>query len=226
MDGDGTFSTAKTVPRLRFENKINELELLNKIKNYLNIGNIGFNYRTVKPNSKNTCILDITNIYHLKNILIPLFSKKEEGFQVLNTKKFNDFKLWTMIVNINFCGYNKIEEGIKLIEEIKTRLNKLSTNRNNLINQKFIDFDLLMKNLFSLVSPYEIKNGIRFLRNTNNLISTGLRILCRNKDNNQKQIFSSISECSKALNLNRQSIKKYLLNGEKYYNYTFHFYYE
>ena len=134
-----------------------------------------------------------------------------------------------MIVNINFYGYHKMEEGIKLIEKIKTKLNKLSTHKNNLSsdrhNKENIDFELEFKNLFSLISPYEIKDGIRFLRNTNNFVSTGLRILSINHNNNEKQIFPSISKCSEVLKIDRAYIKKFLLTKEKYKNYTFHFFY-
>lgn len=225
VDGDATFSTARNNPRLRFENKINELELFKKIQIYLNVGNILYNTRIDRPNAKSTCILDITNIYHLKNIIIPLFSKKEEEFQILNTIKLNNFNLWCMLVDINFYGYHKLVEGINLIEKIKIKLNKLS-DEDNFNNQDLMDLELDFKSLLSLTSPYEIKNGLRFLRNTNNLISTGLRILCKNQDNNKEQMFASISKCSEVLKIDRTNIKKYLLNKEKYKNYTFHFFYE
>lgn len=238
VDGDATFSTSRNTPRLKFENKINELELLKKIKIYLKAGNIIFNTRIDRPNSSTkatTCILDITNIYHLKNIIIPLFShasRKKEEFQVLNTIKHNNFNLWSMIVDIKFYGYHRIEEGVNLIEKIKTKLNKLSTQPNKFkLNTvgggtEFINFELEFKILFSLLSPYEIKNGLRFLRNTNNLVSTGLRISCINHSNKEEQVFSSISNCSEVLKIDRTYIKKYLLNKEKYKNYTFHFFYE
>ena len=89
-----------------------------------------------------------------------------------------------------------------------------------------MDLELDFKSLLSLTSPYEIKNGLRFLRNTNNLISTGLRILCKNHDNNEEQMFASITKCSEVLKIDRTYIKKYLLNKEKYKSYTFHFFYE
>lgn len=40
IDGDGTFSTNKFVPRFKLENHVKELELYNKIKQYLNAGNL------------------------------------------------------------------------------------------------------------------------------------------------------------------------------------------
>lgn len=35
-----------------------------------------------------------------------------------------------------------------------------------------------IKNLFLILSPYEIKNGIRFIRGTNKLVSESLKIIC------------------------------------------------
>lgn len=40
MDGHGTFSTNKFVPRFKLENHIKELQLYNKIKEFLNLGNL------------------------------------------------------------------------------------------------------------------------------------------------------------------------------------------
>ena len=71
-------------------------------------------------------------------------------------------------------------------------------------------------------SPYEIKNGIRFIRGTNKLVSESLKI--RATDifiPNNTSVFSSISECSIALKLDRSKIKTCLLSGEIYKNYRF-----
>lgn len=84
-----------------------------------------------------------------------------------------------------------------------------------------------LKTLFLLPSPYEIKKGIRFLRGTNKLVSESLKILCtdtRLSVNNNK-IFSSISECSSALHLDRSKIKNCLLTGELYNNYKFKYFF-
>jgi hypothetical protein len=66
------------------------------------------------------------------------------------------------------------------------------------------NFEDKFKTLFSLSSPYEIKNGIRFLRGTNNLVSEGLKIIAIDiSNNNSISVFSSISECSIAINIDR-----------------------
>jgi LAGLIDADG DNA endonuclease family protein/NUMOD1 domain-containing protein len=221
VDGDACFSYSNLSPRLKFENAINELELLKKIKEFLKAGNLNtYSPRKNRPNTKSVCVLEITNINTLKNIVVPIFTKNDTEFQVLNSKKSKDFKLWSMLLDIIFMGYHKIEEGISLINEIKLHLNKLTTGKKNLVKYEYIDFEIKMKNLLSLPSPYELKNGIRFIRGTNIFVSNNVKILCVDA-NNSKQTFSSITECSKNLKIDRKTIKKYLLNGEKYNNYQF-----
>lgn len=79
-----------------------------------------------------------------------------------------------------------------------------------------------MRNLFFIPSPYEIKNGIRFIRGTNNFVSESLKIITIDNLNN-KSIFSSreATECSYALNIERSKIKNCLITGEVYKNYKF-----
>jgi hypothetical protein len=84
------------------------------------------------------------------------------------------------------------------------------------------DFNNRLKNLYSLPAPYEIKNGVRFIRGTNNLVPDKIKIISIDIFNN-KSIFSSISECSKSLQIDRAQIKKCLLTGEIYKNYKFIF---
>jgi len=148
----------------------------------------------------------------------------------LKTKKFKDFNDWSFVVDIYYFGYHLLPEGKLLITEIKNswnnfRLSTLSTlsthstpstpstlstlsthstpslkNKKNLsINYNLED---KFKTLFSLSSPYEIKNGLRNMRGTNKLVSEGLKIIAIDNLNN-KYIFSSISECSIAINIDR-----------------------
>jgi hypothetical protein len=76
--------------------------------------------------------------------------------------------------------------------------------------------------LFSLPSPYEIKDGLRYLRGTNNLVSEKLKLICIDENNN-RITYSSISECSKALKFGRTNIKNCILSGQTYKNYKFIF---
>ena len=77
--------------------------------------------------------------------------------------------------------------------------------------------ELKFKTLFSLSSPYEIKNGIRFIRGTNNLVSEGLKIIAIDNLQN-KYILSSISEGRIAINIDRyrSKFKHCLITAEKY----------
>jgi NUMOD1 domain len=88
-----------------------------------------------------------------------------------------------------------------------------------------VKFENKLKNLYFLPAPYEIKNGVRFIRGTNNLVSEKLKIISIDNLNN-KSIFSSITECSKSLKIDRTKIKKCLLTGETYNNYKFIFFQE
>jgi len=76
--------------------------------------------------------------------------------------------------------------------------------------------------LFSLPSPYETKEGVRFLRGTSNFISEKLKIIAID-DNSNSFTYSSITECSKALKIGRTNIKNCLLSGHKYKNFKFIF---
>lgn len=146
-----------------------------------------------------------------------------------NAKKSKDFNDWCIIVNIYYFGYHLLEEGLNLINEIKNNWNsfRLSTyiTKNKLNNSRLSsqEFDRKFKNLFLLPSPYEIKNGVRFIRGKNKLVSQKLKIISIDSLNN-KLIFSSITECSKTLQIDRTTIKNCLLNGNKYNNYKFIFY--
>lgn len=132
------------------------------------------------------------------------------------------------MIDLYYLGYHLIPEGKLLITEIKNRWNnfRLSThylNKKDLLNSSSWDnssFDDRLKNLFLIPSPYEIKNGIRFIRGTNNFVSESLKIISIDNLNN-RSIFSSITECSIALKLDRSKIKNCLLTGEVYKNYKF-----
>ncbi|CAL1705858.1 unnamed protein product [Somion occarium] len=222
VDGDGCFSCSSSGPIFRLENHIKELELFKKIKEYLNSVNLSISKpRSNRINSNSTCVLEIINIHILHNVIIPIFSVKCEGFQILQSKKLKDFNDWFIVVKIYYNGYHILAEGISLINDIKSNWNnfRLSTNK---IKSNIDPFELENKlnYLFSLPAPYEIKNGVRLLRGTNNFVSEKLPILCLDQTNN-KLNFSSITECSKALKIDRSTIKKYLITGEFYKSYKF-----
>jgi hypothetical protein len=84
--------------------------------------------------------------------------------------------------------------------------------------------------LFSLPSPYEIKNGVRYLRGTTNFVSEKLKIIAigpmdplvaQQLQSNNSFTYSSLTECSKALKIGRTNIKNCILSGKTYKNYKF-----
>ena len=226
IDGDGSFSIGNNAPRLKFENHIKELELFKRIKEFLNLSSANLNIippRKNRINSSTMVVFEINKIHVLKNIIVPLFSK----FNILQSKKLKDFNDWSILVNIYYFGYHLLPEGIYIINEIKNRWNnfRLSTFEKLNKNEKIITFSAFelsfenkLNNLFLLPTPYEVKNGVRFIRGTNNLVSESLKIISIDIYN-KKSVFSSVTECSKALHIDRSKIKKCLLTGEKYKNY-------
>ena len=239
-DGDATFSSGHNRPRFKFENHIKEYPLFKSIMEYFQSGNIIIKKsRKNRINSNQMVTLEYYNIHFLKNVIIPLFSNfvgselkdKQNKFNLLNSKKEKDFYLWSILVNIYYYGYNTIPEGDSLIRDITNYLNKLSTHKKstNFISTEInlTDFNEKYNLLSNIPSPYTIKDGIRFYRNTLKLVSDKIKIVAYH-DLNNKFVFSSISECSRILQIQRDIIKKYLLNGKIYISprghYSFKFY--
>ena len=74
--GDATFSTNKLIPRLKFENHVKQLELFYKIQKYLKSGNLIISKsHKARANSKPTVVLEFNQIYTLKTVVFPLFSR-------------------------------------------------------------------------------------------------------------------------------------------------------
>ena len=233
VDGDATFSHSKNRPKLKFENHVKETPLFKSIIEYFQFGNINIiKSRKNRINSNQMVSIEFNNIHFLKNVIIPLFSSpalsevkdKQNKFNILNSKKEKDFHLWSILVNIYYYGYQNISEGASLINIITTHLNRVSTNKKS---SKFISTDLNLTRLdfikkyellSKIPSPYTIKNGIRFYRNTEKLVSDKIKIVacCMDDASKNEIIFTSISECSRILQIDRYIIKKYLVNGEIY----------
>lgn len=227
IDGDGTFSTNKFVPRFKLENHVKELELYNKIKEFISIGNVIItNCRVNRINSNPTIVLEINKIKELKEILIPLMYNN--NYILLKSFKIEDFNLWLKLVDIYYKGYHTILEGKYLFNAIKLHMNKyrLTTNT-HLLKEKDIvhiqDIENLLKKLYLLESPYEIKNGVRYYKNTNKLVSEATNIVVINNIDKSNIIYNSISDCAKNLNISRNKIKHCLITGKSYKNYSFVF---
>ena len=213
-EGDGCFGANKLKPKLRYENHIKELELFKSILLYLKHGSL----YTFNRKSTGFVSLEINNINILMNVIIPIFSKD------MLTKKSLDFKDWSIIVEITYYGYHTLLEGIELINLIKSNMNNFRLNNDSNLNYSE-NTNLIEKkwnHLLSLPSPYVIKNGILFIRDTDKLVSKFFKI--RVEDTKGKvQYFSSITECSLNLNIPSKRIKNCLISGNPYKSYIFKF---
>ena len=223
IDGEATFSTNKYIPRFKLENNIKELELYNKIREFLNTGKVLYtNSRLDKENSNPTVIFELNKIQELRDNLIPLMYHNDNV--ILKTLKHQDFLLWLKLVDIYYNGYHTISDGKFIFDAIKLHMNKyrLTTNSNLLKDKEFIsmkEIDNLMSKLYLINSPYEIKNNYRYYRNTNNLVSDSTKIIVI-KDN-EKKMYNSMSECAKDINISRKYVKECLISGKSYKGYTF-----
>jgi hypothetical protein len=83
------------------------------------------------------------------------------------------------------------------------------------------EIENLLKKLYLLDSPYEIKEGIRYYRNTNKLVSESTNIIVINNLDKSKIIYNSMSDCSKSLKISINKIKYCLTTGESYKCYSF-----
>ncbi len=224
IEGDGSFSYNKYVPRFRLENHYKELELYNKIKEFLTVGNVMLTSpRINRINSNPTIVLEINKIKQLKDILIPLMFRND--CILLKSLKTGDFLLWLKLIDIYYKGYHTITEGKYAFDTIKLHINRyrLTTNFPLLQNEKCIsvsEIENLLCKLYLLDSPYEIKQGIRCYRNTDKLVSEATNIIVIDSSNN-KSVYNSISDCAKNLHISRKNIKHCLNTGESYKEHIF-----
>jgi len=224
IDAEGSFSTNKYVPRFKIENHFKELELYQKMKEFIGVGNIILTSpRLDKINSNPTIVLEVNKISELINIFIPLMYD-DEGL-LLKTLKLEDFKLWLKLIDIYFKGYHTTLEGKYIFDAIKLHINKyrLTTNINLLHNKNRIsisDINNLLNKLYLLESPYEIKEGLRYYRNTDRLVSESTKVVAIDSYNN-KTVYKSMTECATSLNISRRKIKSCLSTGKSYNGFSF-----
>jgi hypothetical protein len=81
-----------------------------------------------------------------------------------------------------FYGYHRLAEGALLITEIKSNCNNFRLSTNNMKwdiknNDSLTALETKFKTILSLPAPYEIRNGVRFWRNTDKLVSENFKIL-------------------------------------------------
>jgi len=122
-----------------------------------------------------------------------------------------------------YKGYHTLPEGKIIFDLIKSKINKnrltSNTNLNNEIS--ILDIESLLHKLSLLDSPYEIKKGIRYYKNTTKLVSEAVNITVINSSNNNRVIYKSISDCAKELQISRRNIRNCLETGKSYKGYSF-----
>ena len=124
-----------------------------------------------------------------------------------------------------YRGYHTTPEGKYIFDAIKLNINKyrLTTNTNLCDNNSkisLLEIEKLLSKLYLLESPYEIREGVRYYRNTTILVSESMKFAVIDEENN-RNIYDSMSECAKYLKISRKKIKQCLSTGETYKGYVF-----
>ncbi len=224
IDGDGTFSTNMFVPRFRLENHIKELELYNKIKEFINVGNLTLTSQRInRVNSSPTVVLEVNKIKELIEVLIPLMY--DNNAINLKSLKSQDFSIWLKLVDIYYKGYHTIPEGRYLFSTIKLYINiyRIATNISLLDNKERIslyEIEKILSKLYLIDSPYVVKQGVRYYRDTDKLVSEAVNIIVIDSIGN-KTIYPSMTDCAKNLSIGRNEIKHCLISGKSYKGYMF-----
>lgn len=221
IEGDGSFSTSRSVPRLKFENHIKEFKLIEKIRDYLGTGSLITKVRGSKGfNNNPTVILEINKISILKNKVLTKYGNQESGLLTFYTKKSQDFEDWSVIVNLYYLGYHLLPEGKSLIFKLKSNMNNFRLTSNTKYNPEVINLNEEISSVFAMPAPYEIKNGVRLLSGTDKWVSESLSIVVIDKSGN-KLFFDSLCKCSEALSISRTKIKNCIISGNPYKDYIF-----
>lgn len=102
---------------------------------------------------------------------------------------------------IVFYDYHRLPQGISIINEIKNGMNNFRLKTNSKFNtvklDNIVSINSKVSDIFYLSAPYVIKDGIKYLKDTNSL-SAKLGVIDMDIHNN-KIDYTSISECSRAL---------------------------
>jgi group I intron endonuclease len=105
IDVVGEFSTFRNIPRFKLESHIIELELYNKIKEFIGVGKLVYtmplaNRKNINP----TIVLEVNKVKELLDVLIPLIYK--DNLVLLKSLKSIDFSLWLNIVDRYYKDYH------------------------------------------------------------------------------------------------------------------------
>jgi hypothetical protein len=143
--------------------------LLQEIQKFFGFGSLIIKTRKDRGLNENpTAVLEITKISTLLKFVSKYNNKNSDLFS-FKTKKYYDFKDWSIIVNLYYLGYHLLPEGKSLIIKIKSGMNnyRLSTNTSLNNEENFENLEIEINKVFALAFPYEIKNGIRLYSGTN-----------------------------------------------------------
>jgi hypothetical protein len=177
-------------------------------------------------NIKSKVKLTIVQIDYLNNIFIPYLN----SLQFLSKKSldFYDFKLITRLI---YEGKFNLPQIKKFILELSYTMNnfRLSTNK-NLLETNFLNlfqytvYDWYLKrfeleNMYLSFSPIYVKNDNNQIINIQtNKIIRDLNIIEVNFLDKTDDLYSTISDCSNKLNLERSKISRLILNGKSLEN--------
>ena len=94
------------------------------------------------------------------------------------------------LVKIYYNGYHTTPEGKRIFDFIKLHINKyrLSTNSylfiEKILPPSLLEIQDLIVKLYLTDSPYIIKEGVRYYRETNKLVSEAVNITAIDSENN------------------------------------------
>lgn len=167
-EGDGSFTTNKNYPVLCWTLSSREFNLLKAIREFLGgQGHISTIKTKILSQKDKSCLI-IGKIDLLFNTILPLFNSHG-----LYSVKAIDFFWWSSIVELNYFGYHKLDEGLALIEKIKGQINLSRRNSKSLLDKIPSSSPLYkeVRQLLTLPAPYIIKEGKRMNVKAGRLVS-------------------------------------------------------
>lgn len=221
IEGECSFSTSSCCVRLKFENTVVETNLFRAILEFLGIShsiNLQFpKLRNKGFNENPVVVFEITPIDFIYKQLIPLLQSSN-----WYTKKYLDFKDWTIIAKLQYLGFHTLVEGQNLISLIKSRMNNFRLSTNIKFNGNLFIPQLVFNKVFSLPNPYLDYGTFRIKANSFNIVQqNGFSLVVTNLNSNQKKTYSKLSDCIKELKINKIQIINCLTNKTSYQGYTF-----
>jgi len=168
-EGDGSFTTNKNYPVLCWTLSSRELNLLKAIREFLGGQGHLSTIQTKILSQKDKSYLIISKIDLLFNTILPLFNSHG-----LYSVKAIDYFWWSNIVELNYFGYHKLNEGLALIEKIKGQINLSRRNSKSLLDTNPSSSPLYkeVRQLLTSPAPYIIKEGNRLNVKTGRLVSS------------------------------------------------------